>query len=67
MLGIVKIENEFGKHKYLIRYKMFNGKMGVNNQEILNANNNLTTTLPKAQDLRLHCHCCSQQVAPHCV
>ncbi len=24
--------------------------MGVNNQDILNANNNLMTTLPKAQD-----------------
>jgi hypothetical protein len=50
MLGIVKIENEFGKHKHLIWYKMFNGKMGVNNQDILNANNNLMPTLPKAQD-----------------
>jgi hypothetical protein len=29
---------------------MFNGKTGVNNQDILNANNNLMTTLPKAQD-----------------
>jgi hypothetical protein len=29
---------------------MFNGKMGVNNQDILNANNNLMPTLPKAQD-----------------
>ncbi len=29
---------------------MFNGKMGANNQDILNANNNLMTTLLKAQD-----------------
>jgi hypothetical protein len=28
---------------------MFDGKMRVNNQDILNANNNLMTTLPKAQ------------------